>query len=97
MQHWSSGSVLPWARLNKSLTVSPLKNSEKLNSIGEHLSKIYNVKYLYSDFKKKEGYKHSIELSKEYNLYRQDYCGCIYSKQEREITIKKQRENKGTN
>ena len=67
------------------LTVSPLKNSEKLNKIGEHLSNIYNIKYLYSDFKKKEGYKHSIELSKEYNLYRQDYCGCIYSKQEREL------------
>ena len=67
------------------LTVSPLKNSQKLNEIGEHLSKIYNIKYLYSDFKKKEGYKHSIELAKEYNLYRQDYCGCIYSKQEREL------------
>ena len=67
------------------LTVSPLKNSKKLNQIGEHLSKIYNVKYLYSDFKKKEGYKHSIELAKEYNLYRQDYCGCVYSKNEREL------------
>ena len=65
------------------LTVSPLKNSEKLNQIGEYLSKIYNVKYLYSDFKKKEGYKHSIELAKEYNLYRQDYCGCIYSKHQK--------------
>ena len=63
------------------LTVSPLKSSEKLNKIGEYLSNIYNIKYLYSDFKKKEGYKHSIELSKEYNLYRQDYCGCIYSKE----------------
>lgn len=67
------------------LTVSPLKNSQKLNEIGEYLSNKYNIKYLYSDFKKKEGYKHSIELSKEYNLYRQDYCGCIYSKQEREL------------
>ena len=66
------------------LTVSPLKNSQKLNEIGEYLSKKYNIKYLYSDFKKKEGYKHSIELSKEYNLYRQDYCGCIYSKEQRE-------------
>lgn len=66
------------------LTVSPLKNSSKLNQIGEFLSKKYNIKYLYSDFKKKEGYKHSIELAKEYNLYRQDYCGCIYSKQQRE-------------
>lgn len=66
------------------LTVSPLKNSQKLNEIGEFLSKKYDIKYLYSDFKKKEGYKHSIELAKEYNLYRQDYCGCIYSKEERE-------------
>lgn len=62
------------------LTVSPYKNSSKLNEIGEELEKEYNVKYLYSDFKKKNGYKHSIELSKEYNLYRQDYCGCIFSK-----------------
>ncbi len=74
------------------LTVSPLKNSEKLNKIGEHLSEVYNIKYLYSDFKKKEGYKHSIELSKEYDLYRQDYCGCIYSKEERE----RQKANKNT-
>ena len=64
------------------LTVSPYKNSNKLNEIGESLSKKYGIKYLYSDFKKDNGYKHSIELSKEYNLYRQDYCGCIYSKKE---------------
>ena len=62
------------------LTVSPYKNSQVLNKIGALLEDKYNVKYLYSDFKKKEGYKRSIELSKEYNLYRQDYCGCIYSK-----------------
>lgn len=66
------------------LTVSPLKNSKKLNEIGEYLSKKYDIKYLYSDFKKKEGYKHSIEMSKEYGLYRQDYCGCIFSKKQRE-------------
>lgn len=66
------------------LTISPLKNSQKINEFGEYLSQKYNIKYLYSDFKKKEGYKHSIELAKEYNLYRQDYCGCIYSKAERE-------------
>ena len=65
------------------LTVSPYKNSSKLNEIGEELEKEYNVKYLYSDFKKKNGYKHSIELSKEYNLYRQDYCGCVFSKRNR--------------
>lgn len=66
------------------LTVSPYKNSQVLNKIGEEIEKELNIKYLYSDFKKKEGYKKSIELSKEYNLYRQNYCGCIYSKQESE-------------
>ena len=62
------------------LSVSPYKSSEVLNSIGEELSDTYNIPYLYSDFKKKEGYKSSIDLSKIYNLYRQDYCGCKYSK-----------------
>ncbi|MBE6159805.1 MAG: epoxyqueuosine reductase QueH [Lactobacillales bacterium] len=62
------------------LSISPYKNAPKLNEIGEELEKEYNVKYLYADFKKKDGYKKSIELSKKYNLYRQDYCGCIYSK-----------------
>lgn len=66
------------------LTLSPYKNTTWLNEIGEELSKKYQASYLYSDFKKKNGYKRSIELSKEYNLYRQDYCGCIYSKLERE-------------
>ena len=61
------------------LSVSPYKNSEVLNNIGTVLEKEYDVKYLYSDFKKKDGYKKSIELSKKYNLYRQDYCGCIFS------------------
>ena len=61
------------------LTISPYKNANKLNEIGNDLENIYGVKYLYSDFKKKNGYKRSIELSHEYNLYRQDYCGCIYS------------------
>ena len=62
------------------LTISPLKNSKKINEIGHELSKLYDLKYLYSDFKKKEGYKRSIVLSREYNLYRQNYCGCKYSK-----------------
>ena len=62
------------------LSVSPYKNAELINKIGEELEKIYNIKWLYSDFKKKDGYKQSIELSKKYNLYRQDYCGCIFSK-----------------
>ena len=62
------------------LTVSPYKNATILNQIGENLSNKYNIKWLYSDFKKKDGYKKSIELSKKYNLYRQDYCGCLFSK-----------------
>ena len=66
------------------LTISPLKNADKLNEIGERLAKENCVAWLPSDFKKKNGYKRSIELSKEYDLYRQDYCGCIYSKNERE-------------
>ena len=66
------------------LTVSPYKNSQVLNQIGEELQEEYDIKYLYSDFKKNNGYKRSIELSHEYNLYRQDYCGCIYSKMERD-------------
>ncbi len=61
------------------LSVSPYKNSRIINEIGIELEKKYNVKYLFSDFKKKDGYKKSIEFSKQYNLYRQDYCGCKYS------------------
>ena len=62
------------------LSISPLKSAEALCTIGLELEKEYGVKYLLSDFKKKEGYKRSIELSREYNLYRQDYCGCVFSK-----------------
>ena len=62
------------------LTVSPYKLSNVINEIGLELEKKYNIKYLVSDFKKQNGYKKSIELSKKYNLYRQNYCGCIYSK-----------------
>lgn len=65
------------------LTISPLKNAIKLNEIGMALSEEYDVAWLPSDFKKKEGYKRSVELSKEYDLYRQDYCGCVYSRQKR--------------
>ena len=61
------------------LTLSPYKKTDWINKIGEELNNKYSTTYLYSDFKKKNGYKRSIELSKEYNLYRQDYCGCIYS------------------
>ncbi len=63
------------------LSISPHKNAQKLNEIGEALAQQYGVRHLPSDFKKKEGYKRSIQLSKEHGLYRQDYCGCIFSKQ----------------
>ena len=66
------------------LSISPYKNSQWLNEIGECLEKEYGIKYLYSDFKKKNGYKKSIELSQKYELYRQDYCGCIFSFKEME-------------
>ena len=66
------------------LTVSPHKNSKVINEIGESISQKYDIKWLYSDFKKNEGFKQSIELSKKYELYRQDYCGCIYSKKAKE-------------
>ena len=62
------------------LSISPLKNAAKLNEIGERLAQEIGVKWLPSDFKKKEGYKQSIELSREYGLYRQNYCGCVYSR-----------------
>ncbi|MBQ4481836.1 MAG: epoxyqueuosine reductase QueH [Lachnospiraceae bacterium] len=62
------------------LSISPYKNAEWINEIGEKLEKEYGVKHLPSDFKKRNGYKRSIELSNEYGLYRQDYCGCRYSR-----------------
>lgn len=65
------------------LSISPLKNASRLNEIGEALEKSQGVTYLYSDFKKKNGYKRSVELSQEHELYRQDYCGCSYSKRDR--------------
>ena len=61
------------------LSISPLKNAAKLNEIGARLAKEYQVRYLFSDFKKKNGYRRSVELSEEYGLYRQNYCGCVYS------------------
>lgn len=61
------------------LSISPLKNAQKINEIGEMLGERYGVKHLPSDFKKKNGYKRSIELSAQYGLYRQNYCGCVYS------------------
>lgn len=66
------------------LTISPLKNAAKLNEIGERMAEEYGVAFLPSDFKKKNGYKRSVELSEKYGLYRQDYCGCIFSRAERD-------------
>ena len=66
------------------LTISPLKDAALLNEIGEEEGKKYGIRFLPSDFKKKDGYRRSIELSREYGLYRQDFCGCVYSRNERE-------------
>ncbi|MEF9941872.1 MAG: epoxyqueuosine reductase QueH [Lachnospiraceae bacterium] len=71
------------------LSISPRKNVEKLNEIGNKVGDKYHIAYLPSDFKKKNGYKRSVELSKEYELYRQDYCGCEFSKQQRDMQEKK--------
>ncbi|MBQ6229924.1 MAG: epoxyqueuosine reductase QueH [Eubacterium sp.] len=80
------------------LSISPYKRSDWINELGVELAKAMEgvegaPAFLFSDFKKENGYKHSIELSKEYCLYRQDYCGCIFSKQERERKLK-EKENK---
>ena len=75
------------------LSISPLKDAARLNSIGAELAGEYGLKYLQSDFKKKDGYRRSIQLSAEYDLYRQDFCGCVYSKLERERAQNRQNEN----
>lgn len=66
------------------LTISPLKNAEVINTLGFQIGSEYGVDWLFSDFKKKEGYKRSIVLSKKYNLYRQNYCGCVFSRKSAE-------------
>mgnify|MGYP001658235503 FL=1 len=66
------------------LSISPVKNAAKLNEIGGMLAEEYGIPYLYSDFKKRDGYKRSTIISAEYGMYRQDYCGCVFSKRERE-------------
>ena len=70
--------------MTTTLTISPLKNAEVLNEVGEQISRELGVTWLPSDFKKKNGYKRSVELSAEYGMYRQNYCGCVFSKRERE-------------
>ncbi len=74
------------------LSISPLKNAQKLNEIGRNLENEYKVRYLFSDFKKKEGYKKSTEISKQYNMYRQYYCGCVFSKAQRDREIAQKEE-----
>lgn len=69
------------------LSISPLKNAAKLNEIGAKLEREYGVRYLFSDFKKKDGYRKSTEISREYQMYRQYYCGCVYSKRDRDRQI----------
>lgn len=66
------------------LSISPHKDAALINRIGQKLEEETGARYLYADFKKKDGYKHSIEWSKALGLYRQDYCGCIFSRRERE-------------
>lgn len=70
------------------LTISPMKSAEKLNEIGEEMASKYGVTWLPSDFKKRNGYQRSTELSREYGLYRQNYCGCVFSKRERDCAVK---------
>lgn len=67
------------------LSVSPLKNAEKLNEIGSRIGEELGIQWLPSDFKKRDGYRQSVELSHTYGLYRQNYCGCVYSKTQREL------------
>ena len=78
------------------LSISPLKNAQKLNEIGALLEEEYGVSYLYSDFKKKNGYKRSVELSELYGMYRQYYCGCIFSKNQRDREIAEKEQNERT-
>ena len=71
--------------MTTTLTISPLKNADVLNEVGEQAARAKGITFLPSDFKKKEGYKRSIELSRKFGLYRQDFCGCSFSKAEREV------------
>lgn len=78
------------------LSISPLKNAQKLNEIGGRLAEEYDIPYLFSDFKKKEGYKKSTELSREYGMYRQYYCGCVYSKLQRDTEIRQKEQSEAS-
>lgn len=73
------GKEMGFDYFTTTLSISPLKNAERINEIGQEIEKELGIKHLPSDFKKKNGYKRSIELSREHNLYRQNYCGCVFS------------------
>jgi len=88
-----TAKLLNFDYFTTSLSISPYKNSQKINELGEQLAKEYKVNYLYADFKKNNGYKRSIELSRLYGLYRQDYCGCEFSKNEREQAINEKKKS----
>lgn len=75
------------------LSISPMKNAQKLNEIGGRLAEEYDIPYLFSDFKKRDGYKKSTELSREYGMYRQYYCGCVYSKAQRDAEIRQKEQS----
>ena len=87
-RRWISGETAKLAAeggydyYTTTLSISPLKNAQALNEIGQELAAVYEVPYLPSDFKKRGGYQRSIELSREYELYRQNFCGCVYSMRE---------------
>lgn len=81
------------AYFTTTLSISPLKDAKRLNAIGEALAAEYGLKYLVSDFKKKDGYRRSVSLSGEYKLYRQDFCGCVFSKMERERQKREMEQN----
>lgn len=83
------GAAAGYDYFTTTLTISPLKNAQKLNEIGYDMAQEYGIAWLPSDFKKRDGYKRSVELSARYDLYRQDYCGCTYSKMQRDIRNKK--------
>lgn len=79
-----TAAALHFDYFTTTLSISPLKSAEALNRIGEEVGREFGIRHLPADFKKRDGYKRSLELSREYDLYRQDYCGCIYSKAERD-------------
>lgn len=79
---YAAENGFPW--FTTTLSISPVKDPVRINSIGSEMAEKYGVSFLTSEFRKRDGYKRSLELSREYGLYRQDYCGCVFSRRERE-------------